>query len=123
MFQSSLKTSPRHDKALLLKTARAVVEKLWHRTEGTSLRLRWPSRVGVVNTGGWRAKIGNLGKGQPSLEIWLDHFAGYDARKFNFCFFMDNRAKVRRLAERAAKQLPIQKRITGDDTERDGIIF
>lgn len=60
-----MKTNSRQDKALLLKTARAVVEKLWHRTAGTSLRPRWPSRVGNVNTGGWRARIGNLGRGQP----------------------------------------------------------
>jgi 5-methylcytosine-specific restriction endonuclease McrA len=118
-----MKTNPRHDKSLLLKTARAVVEKLWHRTEGTSLHLRWPSRAGVVNTGGWRAKIGNLGKGQPRLQIWLDRFAGYDSRKFNFCFYLDNLAKMRRFAKRASKHLPIHKRITGDDTERNGFTF
>jgi 5-methylcytosine-specific restriction endonuclease McrA len=114
---------PRQDKALLLKTARAVVEKLWHKTEGTSLKLRWPSQVGVVNTGGWRAKIGNLGKGQPKLQIWLDRFAGYDSRKFNFCFYLDNLKKMRQFASRTAKFLPIHKRITGDDTERDGFTF
>jgi 5-methylcytosine-specific restriction endonuclease McrA len=118
-----MKTGTRHDKALLLKTARAVVEELWHRTEGTSLSLRWPSRVGKVNTGGWRAKIGNLGKGQPSLQVWLDHFSGYDARKFNFCFYSDDRAKMRRLAARASKQLPIHRRITEKDLERDGFYF
>lgn len=115
-----MKPRPAQDKALLLKTARAVVEELWHRTEGTSLRLRWPSRVGVVNTGGWRACIGNLGKGKPSLQIWLDHFAGYDTRKFNFCFFGDSVAKMRRLADRAAKQLPIHRRITHKDMDKHG---
>ena len=56
--------------------------------------------LGKVNTGGWRACIGNLSKGQPRLEIWLDQFADYDARKFNFCFFSSNRAKLHRLANR-----------------------
>jgi hypothetical protein len=77
----------------------------------------------VVNTGGWRAKIGNLGKGQPGLQIWLDRFAGYGARKFNFCFYWDDRAKMRRLADRAAKQLPIHRRITEKDMERNGFYF
>lgn len=118
-----MKTSSRQDKTLLLKTARAVVEKLWHRTEGTSLHLRWPSRIGVVNTDGWRACIGNLGKGQPSLQIWLDHFAGYDARKFNFCFWWDDITRMRRLADRAAKQLPLHRRITEKDIDRDDYYF
>ena len=107
-----MKTTARQDKALLLNTARAVVERMWHQTEGASMRLRWPSRVGMVNTGGWRAKIGDMGKGQPGLQIWLDYFAGHDTRKFNFCFFGDNVAKMRRVADRAAKEekLPIHRR-------------
>jgi 5-methylcytosine-specific restriction endonuclease McrA len=115
-----MKTNPRQDKSLLLKTARGVVEKLWNQTEGTSMRLRWPSRVGMVNTGGWRAKIGDLGRGKPNLQIWLDYFAGHDARKFNFCFFWDNVAKMRRIADRAAKELPIHRRITHKDMDKHG---
>jgi 5-methylcytosine-specific restriction endonuclease McrA len=118
-----MKTNPRQDKTLLLNTAREVFEELSNRTEGTSFRLRWPSRVGVVPTGGWRAKIGDLGKGQPRLQIWLDRFAGHDTRKFNFCFYWADRTKMRRLANRAAKQLPVHRRITEKDTERDGYSF
>ncbi len=84
------------------------------------MRLRWPSRVGMVNTGGWRAKIGNMGKGQPGLQIWLDHFAGHDTRKFNFCYFLDSVKKMRRVADRAAKQLPIHRRITHKDMDKHG---
>ena len=118
-----MKTTARQDKALLLKTAQAVVEELWHQSEGTSMRLRWPSRVGKVNTGGWRACIGNLGKGRPRMQIWFDQFTGYEARKLNFCFMSDNRVKLLQLADRAAKQLPIHRTITDKDTERDGYRF
>jgi 5-methylcytosine-specific restriction endonuclease McrA len=118
-----VKATARQDKALLLKTAQTVADELKQRSEGTSLRLRWPFRVGQVNTGGWRAKIGDLGKGQPCLQIWLDLFAGYDARKFNFCFYLNDRAKLRRMANRASKQLPVYRRITEKDTERDGFYF
>ena len=118
-----MKTHVRQDKALLLKTARAVFEELEGRTGGTSLRLRWPSRVGKVNTGGWRAVIGNLGSHKPKLEIWLDRFAGYDARKFNFCFHSYNRSQLRRIVARVAKQLRVHRVITHKDVERDGYSF
>lgn len=118
-----MESTPYHDKALLLKTARAVVTKLRNRQDGTSFHLRWPSRVGVVNTGGWRAVIGSLGKGQPTLQVWFDRFAGYKARKFNFCFFSKNKTKMRQLANRAAKQLPLLRRITEKDAEREGFYF
>jgi len=57
------------------------------------------------------------------MEIWLDHFAGYETRKFNFCFFMYSRARLVQLAKCAAKVLPVHKAITGDDTEQDGYHF
>lgn len=115
-----MKSTDSQDKSLLRKTAQAVVEKLWYQTEGTSIRLRRPSRVGNVNTGGWRAKIGDMGKGKQGLQIWLDYFAGHDARKFTFCFFGDGVAKMRRLAERAAKQLPVHRTITHKDMDKHG---
>jgi hypothetical protein len=59
------------------------------------------------------------------MQIWLDRFAGYDSRKFNFCYWLDSTAKMRRFAKRASKQmhLSIRKNITGDDTEREGFTF
>jgi 5-methylcytosine-specific restriction endonuclease McrA len=100
------------EKTLLLRTAQAVVEELWNRQEGTPMRLRWPSQPGGVNTGGWRAKIGDLGRRQASLQIWLDRFAGYESRKFNFCLAWGNVAKMRMIAKRAEKELPLCRRIT-----------
>jgi 5-methylcytosine-specific restriction endonuclease McrA len=121
-----MKANSRQDKVLLLKTARAIVKILWERSEGTSLRVRWPSRVGQVNTGGWRACIGDLGKGKPKLQIWLDYFAGHETRKFNFCFFLDSRAKMLKLAKRAARELPEHRRITHkhlEEFKRKGFYF
>lgn len=117
-----MKANANRDKALLLNTARAVVEELWRRQEGTSLRVRWPARawVGKVNTGGWRVRLGNLGKGKPELQIWLDFFAGYDSRKFNFNFYGDNVAAMRQFAGHAAKVLPVRRRITHADMDKHG---
>lgn len=119
----AIKFVPRNDKALLLNTARAVFDQLWSRKEGTSLRLRWPSKVGKVNTGGWRAIIGSLGKGKPKLQLWLDRFAGHQSRKFNFCFFWDNVANMRRLTNRAESELPIRRRIRHGDMSKQGGTF
>lgn len=115
-----MKPNANRDKSLLLRTAQAVVEELWKRTDGTRLRIRWPSRVGVVNTGGWRVKLGSLGKGQPQLQIWLDFFAGCEARKFNFCFFGDDVSKMRQFAGRVSKVLPVRRRLTHEDMDKQG---
>jgi 5-methylcytosine-specific restriction endonuclease McrA len=115
-----MKPNANRDKALLLKTGQAVVEQLWERTEGTRMKLRWPSRVGMVNTGGWRVKLGNLGKSQPQLQIWLDFFAGCDSRKFNFCYFGNNVVSMRKFADKVAKVLPVYRRITDKDMDKHG---
>jgi 5-methylcytosine-specific restriction endonuclease McrA len=103
-----------NEKSLLLKTAQAVVKELWNRQQGTPMRLRWPASawIGEVNTGGWRVKIGDLGKKQSGLQIWLDRFAGYESRKFNFCLAWGNVAKMRLIAKMAEKELPICRRVT-----------
>jgi 5-methylcytosine-specific restriction endonuclease McrA len=73
-----------------------------------------------MNTGGWRVQLGNLGKGRPKLQIWLDFFAGRDSRKFNFCFFGDDVATIRRFAGRVRKVLPVHLRITDKDMHKRG---
>jgi 5-methylcytosine-specific restriction endonuclease McrA len=113
----------RQDKSLLLNTARAVVEELWLRTEGTSLNPRWPSRAAATSTGGWRACIGLLGRGDLSMQIWLDLYSGYDVRKFNFCIFSHGIEKMRRLARRAAKEMPRHRTVTEKDMVRNGYQF
>lgn len=115
-----MKPNASRDKSLLLRTAQAVVEELWKRMEGTRMKLRWPSRVGIVNTGGWRVKLGSLGKGQPHLQIWLDSFSGCDSRKFNLCYFSDNVHEMRKFAGRVAKVLPVHRRITHKDMDKHG---
>ena len=113
-----MKTTPRQDGDLLLKTAKAIAVELEQRSEGTSLRIKIPYKISPVNTSGWRARIGTMGRGQPRLQIWLDHFAGYEERKFNFCLYSENKSKLRRLAENAPMKKPIQRFITERDMEK-----
>jgi len=111
-----MKAIDRRDEALLFETAKAVYKALKTRAGGTCLHLRSPMKAKWRDdTDGWRAKIGNLGKGKPELQIWLDHLSGCKDRKFSFCFFSENRADVRRLQKQSAKSLPVCKTISGKD--------
>lgn len=108
-----MKSTENQDEALLLKTATAVCNELTRRKEGTSLRMRKPNKVSATNTGGWRAPIGDLGKGQPRLELWFDYFAAKDVRRFNFCFFSEDLKKIHFLAERYVLSEPLHQNESG----------
>ena len=105
----------RQDKARLLATAQEIAERLRPRSAGTKLRIRRPSRTSQTNTGGWSAVIGNLGHGQPRLEIWFDLFSGYPGRKFYAGFVFDERRPVTRIVDRVRdKHLPART-VSNDD--------
>jgi len=94
------------DRAWLLATAKVVAEGLKTRTDGTRLRVRIPSRATkTADTDGWRAAIGDLGKGKPHLEVWFDRFSGYQERKLYACFFSQVRPQLASVTERVSKQL------------------
>jgi len=118
-----VKTINRQDKALLLATARIVATELQQRSQGTALRVRYPTQVGVVNTGGGRVVIGRLGKEQLQMQIWLDQFSGYTERKLYFCFASPGLASLQRIANRVARHLRPHRLITEKQIKRDGFQF
>lgn len=107
----------------MLATAKAVAEQLKMQSEGTRLRIRTPRRTGTTNTDGWSANIGNLGKGQPRLEIWLDRFAGYPDRKLYACFRSESRQPINSITKRISRKLWPIRTVTPDDTEETGHLF
>ena len=107
----------RQDRLWLLATAKAVAKQLKPHSKGTGLRVRIPSRTAITNTDGWRAIIGDLGKNQPRLEIWLDRFAGYPERKLYACFFSEDRQQLVTTTRRINKTLWPIRIITIEDTE------
>lgn len=117
-----MKAKKRRDKAWLLATARAVAAELKQRIEGTPLRVRLPGRARRTETDGWYAKIGDLGRGRPRLEIWLDHFTGHDDRKLQVCF-EGNRRQLTVLTSQVAKNLIPIRTITRDDTTEENYLF
>lgn len=69
-----------------------------------------------MNTDGWCAVLGDLGKGQPRLEIWFDRITGYPGRKFYAGFYTPERRKVNALIKRATRNLWPVRTIGLDDT-------
>jgi predicted HNH restriction endonuclease len=89
----------------LQDTAEVIIERLKLRGEGTSLRLRVSTGGHTTNTDGWTVKIGDLGKGQPELQIWYDRFSGYEERKLYACFFSKNRRMIKNLIKHTSKDM------------------
>lgn len=95
----------RKDKAWLLATARVVAEELKHHTDGTQLRIRIPSAAIVTKTDGWRANIGDLGKGRPVIQIWYDRITGAPDRKLYGCFRSEKRPPIMTITRRVSEKL------------------
>jgi len=110
----------KQDRAWLLANAKAVAERLKSHREETRLRIRIPSRATTTgNTDGWRASIGDLGKNQPHLEVWLDRITGYPERKLYACFYAPARQQIISITKRVSKKLWPIRIISVDDTTED----
>jgi 5-methylcytosine-specific restriction endonuclease McrA len=112
-----MKSKPKQDRAWLLATAKNVAENLKQRSEGTSLRIRMPYRVKHTNTDGWSVTIGDLGKNQPRMEVWLDRFSGYPERKLYACFYTELKQQITFIVRQVNKKLWRVRVITNADTE------
>jgi len=112
-----MKTKRRQDRTWLLATARAVAEQLKAQSKGTRLQTRIPRGTSTTNTDGWSAILGNLGSGQPRLELWLDRFSGYPDRKLFACFRSETRQQLMTVTKRVSRKLWPVRTVTSDDTE------
>ena len=103
-----MKPRNKKDRGWLVETAQAVVEKLRTQGEGTRLRLRRPRKVYATDTDGWSIVIGSLGRGHPSLEIWLDRFTRQPNRKFYATFYSKKESAIRKLVFHSKALLPVR---------------
>ena len=119
-----VKAEPRRDRAWLLATAKVIATRLKMRSEGTRLRIRVPIRAPTTNTAGWSATIGNVGKNQPRLEVWLDRFSGYPERKLFACFRSEVRQPINLITQRVSRKLWPARVVTSEDLadEKDVIL-
>lgn len=104
------------DKRRLLAAARMLAARLKLSDHGAAMRIRVPARGSKRQTDGWRVVIGDLGKNQPRLELWLDRFTGYTQPKFWACFYSENLKKLAKITKRISRQLWPVRTITVKDT-------
>ncbi len=106
----------RTSKAWLLSNAEEVARRLKPFVEGTTLRIRIPSRAMRMNTDGWAAVAGNLGKGKPRLVIWLDKFSGYPDRKLYAGFCSPHKDQIDAITQAVSEKLWPIRFITEEET-------
>ena len=121
--RAELRLRSKQDRTWLLATAKAVAESLKARATGTRLRIRIPTRAAGTNTDGWNVVIGNLGKDQPRLEVWLDRFAGYSQRKLWACFRANTRAKMVSITKHVDRKLWPKRIVTSKDTDEERFVM
>ncbi len=109
-------TAKNYDKSRLLATASKVAVQLKLQGRGEGLRIRMPGPLYETNTAGWRAIIGDFGKNQPRLEVWLDHFSGYNARKYWAGFYSPDQSKIIDIRNRVSRELWPVRTIAQKDT-------
>jgi 5-methylcytosine-specific restriction endonuclease McrA len=121
--RAELRSRSKKDRTWLLATAKAVAESLKARATGTRLRIRIPTRATGTNTDGWSAIIGNLGKGQPRLEVWLDRFSGYSQRKLWACFSAKTRMQILSITKHVDRKLWPKRIVTSKDTGEERFVM
>lgn len=114
-----MRSQTRQNRAWLLTTAKAVAERLKLHSEGTRLRIRAPSSATTMDTDGWAAIIGDLGKNQPRLEVWFDRFSGYAERKLYAGFRSERRTQITSITNRVSRKLWPVRIVTTEDTNID----
>jgi 5-methylcytosine-specific restriction endonuclease McrA len=113
---------PKQNRAWLLATAKTVAKALKLRSAGTRLRIRIPRAAISTNTDGWSAIIGDLGRGQPRLEVWFDRFAGYPERKLFACFRSEVRHAITAVTKRVDRELWPARVVTSDDFDENNFV-
>ena len=108
---------PQHNKAWLLKAAKELALNLKPHIKGTGLRLSQHAKIAADTTltAGWSAVIGNLGKGEPTVELWLDRFSGHPERKLYVCYYSRKKEQIQALSRNVLNALGHVRTITDAD--------
>lgn len=108
--------SAARDRKQLVEIARSVAKALKPVAKDYRLRVRLPTRSSATKTDGWCVTIGDLGKGRPTVQVWLDRFAGKTDRTLS-AWFEGTRDQIKVLTRRVEKRLTPVKVVTPDEIE------
>ena len=108
------------DRKRLIQAARLLADQLRQSDHGKLFRIHKKIKACRHLTDGWAAEIGDLGKGQPFMMLWLDHFSGYPKAKFYACFWSSKTERILNLTRKVGRRLFPIKTITDEDLRKGG---
>ena len=89
-------------------------------------RINWKKRLlakETYKTDGWKVVLGNLGRGTPRLELWLDRYPVAKHRCFWFGFFSNNKRVIKTLITGAPSHLSKPGKLTNTDYKLEGGLY
>lgn len=104
---------------MLLSVAKKIAFELKLQKGRSKLRIRMPNSPQRSNTDGWYARIGDLGKNQPVIEVWLDRFIPTHNRELSIWFVSDDMSLIHELTAKIAKRLWPVRNISSDEIDGD----
>jgi hypothetical protein len=110
--------SNRRDKKLLRIAAEALRDELRAVCEGTSISPVSRLKIRTNYVGGWFCAVAGLGRAQPRIEIWLDHYPSRKSRRFYYGFYCSRRDPIKRLIRGAPSYLKPNKELFNNDFEK-----
>jgi 5-methylcytosine-specific restriction endonuclease McrA len=114
----SYMNSNQRDKKLFRLTVETLRDELRASSEGTPIRCVGRLKIRTNYVGGWCCVVAGLGRGQPKLELWLDHYPSRQSRRFYFGFYCSKKTPIKRLISIAPDYLKPKKTLTSKDFER-----
>jgi hypothetical protein len=108
----------RRDKKLLRTAAESLRDELRAVCAGTAISPVSRLKIKTNYVGGWYCVVAGLGRAQPRIEIWLDHYPSRKSRHFYYGFYCPRRAPIKRLIRTAPSYLKPNKKLFNDDFEK-----
>jgi 5-methylcytosine-specific restriction endonuclease McrA len=68
-----------------------------------------------MNTDGWSAVIGDIGRNKPRLEVWFDRFSGYPERKLYAGFCSEARPQMMAITKGVSRKLWPARSVSEED--------
>src|ERR1035437_6630054 len=110
--------SNQHDKRMFRLAVETLRNGLRASSEGTTVRCVERLNVRTNYVGGWCCVVAGLGRGQPKLELWLDHYPSRHSRRFYYGFYFSRKAPIKRLISVAPDYLKPKRTLANKDFEK-----
>jgi len=109
-----------YDRNALKWAAEALCQEL-HIGLRRGIKLRPSIKIQKTDcTDGWRVELAGLGRSEPRLELWLDHWADPDKRRFWYGLYAAQLSNLQILVKKLPDYLQPKRRFSDRDMRVDG---